>query len=320
MRIRTAVLAGLLTSLLVSPALALTFQTGDIFASVNNGNVQVWRGGALLTTLNTGQGGFTTGSTTDSAGNFYVTNFSAGSISKFDPSGTNLGVVGSGYNSPESIVFAQSGTAYVGQAGASAIGTFNPTNPTAISPVAIGPRGTDWIDLAANQTTLRYTSEGTTIRQVTTAGVQLADFATGLPGSAAFALRILPGGGVLVADTSAVLLLDATGTIINTYPVVGASELFSLNINPDGTSFWTGDDGTGILYKFDIATAALLDTINTGVGGGNLFGVSVYGELTSGGGGVDGNETPLPAALPLFATGLGALGLLGWRRKRKQPA
>jgi hypothetical protein len=28
--------------------------------------------------------------------------------------------------------------------------------------------------------------------------------------------------------------------------------------------------------------------------------------------------TPLPAALPLFATGLGGLGLLGWRRKRKQ--
>jgi hypothetical protein len=27
--------------------------------------------------------------------------------------------------------------------------------------------------------------------------------------------------------------------------------------------------------------------------------------------------TPLPAALPLFASGLGALGLFGWRRKRK---
>jgi hypothetical protein len=27
--------------------------------------------------------------------------------------------------------------------------------------------------------------------------------------------------------------------------------------------------------------------------------------------------TPLPAALPLFATGLGALGLLGLRRKRR---
>ena len=31
-------------------------------------------------------------------------------------------------------------------------------------------------------------------------------------------------------------------------------------------------------------------------------------------------DTPLPAALPLFATGLGALGLLGWRRKRKAAA
>lgn len=30
--------------------------------------------------------------------------------------------------------------------------------------------------------------------------------------------------------------------------------------------------------------------------------------------------TPLPAALPLFASGLGALGLLGWRRKRKNAA
>ena len=32
------------------------------------------------------------------------------------------------------------------------------------------------------------------------------------------------------------------------------------------------------------------------------------------------NPTPLPAALPLFATGLSALGLLGWRRKRKATA
>ena len=30
--------------------------------------------------------------------------------------------------------------------------------------------------------------------------------------------------------------------------------------------------------------------------------------------------TPIPAALPLFATGLGGLGLLGWRRKRKAQA
>ena len=38
-------------------------------------------------------------------------------------------------------------------------------------------------------------------------------------------------------------------------------------------------------------------------------------DLLTGGGG--SNPTPIPAALPLFATGLGAFGLLGWRRKRK---
>jgi len=33
--------------------------------------------------------------------------------------------------------------------------------------------------------------------------------------------------------------------------------------------------------------------------------------------GIVGVVTPLPAALPLFLTGLGALGLMGWQRKRK---
>ena len=32
------------------------------------------------------------------------------------------------------------------------------------------------------------------------------------------------------------------------------------------------------------------------------------------------SEIPLPATFPLFATGLGALGLLGWRRKRRAQA
>jgi hypothetical protein len=43
---------------------------------------------------------------------------------------------------------------------------------------------------------------------------------------------------------------------------------------------------------------------------------SLFG--TTGGGG--GGAAPLPGALPLFATGLGAIGLLGWRRKRNRTA
>jgi hypothetical protein len=32
------------------------------------------------------------------------------------------------------------------------------------------------------------------------------------------------------------------------------------------------------------------------------------------------SPTPLPAALPLYAAGIGVMGVLGWRRKRKQLA
>jgi len=39
--------------------------------------------------------------------------------------------------------------------------------------------------------------------------------------------------------------------------------------------------------------------------------------LISGTGVAPVSNTPLPAILPLIATGLGALGLLGWRKKRK---
>jgi hypothetical protein len=38
---------------------------------------------------------------------------------------------------------------------------------------------------------------------------------------------------------------------------------------------------------------------------------------TTTGVGIQVTATPLPAALPLFAGGLGALGLFGWRRKRR---
>jgi hypothetical protein len=43
----------------------------------------------------------------------------------------------------------------------------------------------------------------------------------------------------------------------------------------------------------------------------NFTGGEIRGQL---------NAVPLPSALPLFATGLGALGLLSWRRKRKATA
>jgi len=44
------------------------------------------------------------------------------------------------------------------------------------------------------------------------------------------------------------------------------------------------------------------------------------GSFLVGSGEFSSSAAPLPATLPLFATGLGALGLLGWRRKKKAQA
>jgi hypothetical protein len=57
-------------------------------------------------------------------------------------------------------------------------------------------------------------------------------------------------------------------------------------------------------------------TLNLSNGAGT-FVTNVSGADTNFWGLAPDVATPLPAALPLFATGLGSLGLLGWRRKRK---
>ena len=57
-----------------------------------------------------------------------------------------------------------------------------------------------------------------------------------------------------------------------------------------------------------IQIAALADTVECTLGNGGQLCVTTPA------------PTPLPAALPLFATGLGALGLFGWRRKRRAQA
>ena len=64
------------------------YVTGDVFASVNSGTVDVFTPtGGLVCTLNDGVGGLTTGSGFDAAGNFYVTTFNSGTVAKFNNSG-----------------------------------------------------------------------------------------------------------------------------------------------------------------------------------------------------------------------------------------
>src|SRR5437870_5653957 len=167
-----------------------TFTKGDVFVGVSGGNVQ-WRhaDGSLVQTLTTHSGtGATTGMAFDSSGKLYVTNFDQNEVSAFNTDGTlaSPSTFGTGYNSdPESMLFDKSGDAYVGQAdGTQDVLKFDSTgNSLATYAPATGPRGTDWIDLAADQCTLYYTSEGTSIKRFNVCtNTQLVDFATGLTG------------------------------------------------------------------------------------------------------------------------------------------
>ncbi len=256
---------------------AQTFQNGDVFVAVSNGQVQ-WRSatGTLIQTLNTGQGGFTTGMAFDEDGNLYVTNFSANSVSVFNKSGVLQGTFGSGYSTPESIVFDAEGNAYVGNLG-NGIRKFN------ASGTYLGSSYTgrvDFIDLAADQCTMLRTTESQFIaRHEVCTNTALSDLATGLGGNA-FALRIRQNGQILLANGSNVLRLSATGTVLQTYDVGSEISWFALNLDPDGTSFWSANFSTSNVYKIDIATGDVLTTFNTGTGSSTVYGLAVFGEGT----------------------------------------
>jgi hypothetical protein len=267
-------------------ASGVPFQTGDILAGVGNGKIKHFSPlGTLLDTLDTGAGGTEdTGMAFDAAGNLFATVFQANNVYKFDHSGNRIATFGSGYNrDPESIVFDKNGNAFVGQAdGVRQVLKFNPTGALleAYSPQT-GPRGTDWIDLAADQCTLQYTSEGSTIRRFDVCTrTQLTAFPIALTGPC-YANRIRPNFEILVACTSRAYRLNSTGTaVLQAYQLQGTSLLFALNLDPDNKSFWTADYFTGTVFRVDIATGSVMTQFNAGVFQ-TLAGLTVVGELTA---------------------------------------
>ena len=300
------------------------YTRGDVFASVGNGLVREFTPtGTLVQTLNTGTNStFTAGGAFDSSGDFFVTTFGSNVVSKFDNSGNLInGSFAAGFNSdPESISFGQSGNFFVGEAdGTHQVSEFTSGGMTGTPVASFSPatqdRGTDWVDLAADQQTIYYTSEGTTVKRFNTAtSTQLTDLnSVALPGSNAFALRILSNGGVLVADTNQIVQLDSTGAIVKQYTAANTfsgrtlSTLFALNLDPDGTTFWTGDLGTNTIYHVDIATGALINSFSAGTG--TLGGLTVFGEITQG----VPTTTPEPSTFLL-----GGLGVAVWWRVSKR--
>jgi Big-like domain-containing protein len=261
---------------------------GDLFVAIVDGTVQ-WRSpdGSLRTVLDSPSDGQVSSVAFDAARNLYVPHWWGRSpgvpgnyMVRFDPAGNFLGPFGSGYNcSPSSVAFDALGNVYVGQAectedvlkfdaAGNLLGSFN---------VATGNRGADHIDLAPDGCTLFYASRTLDIfRYNVCTSTQLPRFnVQPLPGEAAFHLRILPDGGLVVADAQVIVRLDAVGNQIRLYSVPGEGNYWGgLDIVGDGT-FWATNAVTSNVYKFDLETGAVLASFNTGTAAWTVAGIGV---------------------------------------------
>ena len=121
---------------------------------------------------------------------------------------------------------------------------------------------------------------------------------------------------------------NASGAFISIEAIFANANDSALNISAVSLNF---DDATKE-YASSIASTLVFDLINPGAAvpasyvnalGNNLGTFTLMGNTA----GVDGRMRltlgfessaviPIPAALPLFGTGLGVVGLMGWRRKR----
>src|SRR5262249_2388506 len=189
-----------------------SFAPGDLFVSFETGPTQ-WRNpdGTPNAVLVSRVPGKSEGMRLDAANNLYVTHWCADSACAtgnttevFNTQGVSQGSFGSGYNcNPHTLAFDRNGVAYVGQADCSgSILKFAGGQPPVQYNVAQDSRGAFWLELAPDNCTILYTSEGPNIKRFNVCtNTQLSNFnVASLSSTGTQGLRLLPDGGVLVSS------------------------------------------------------------------------------------------------------------------------
>ena len=84
----------------------------------------------------------------------------------------------------------------------------------------------------------------------------------------------------MVACSNAVLRLSPAGTVLQTYPkpLTESSVLFAMNLDPNGTSFWTAGYTTANIYHYDITSGLVLNSFTAALDGPALAGLAIFGE------------------------------------------
>ncbi len=279
------------------------FRNGDVFAGVAGGEITIFAGGRLRHTLKSPSGGQQSGMCFDLEGNLYTTDFENSQMSKFGKDGRLLVRDWGGpfSTNPESCVVDADGNVYTGEvygenrirkfdAGGRRLASFRPR---------VENKGVDWIDLAADQCTMFYTSEGSRVMRYDVCRKrQLDDFARGLE-APCYALRLRENGELMVACGRQVYRLSPSGSVRRRYPVANES-IFAMNLDPDGVHFWTGGISSGNVYKVNIESGrgtarplfnargtgtrnsgSLLGQLRNFLDSVTMGGLAVYGERTA---------------------------------------
>ncbi len=270
----------------------------------------------LNNTLSTGQG-----MTFDSVGNLYVA-LQSGYLGVFSNQAAGPTAFGNygGDNLAYSVVLDPFGDAIVGESFITgdqqptlleyAPGTGTTTAPSATYYPAYDTSNAPafWVEVTDANDTIAYTLGGNTVKVFDLGEqVQHADIIPSpalTVGEALYALRELPDDSFLVAALDRIVRLNQSGTITQSYKVPATDAIFqNLNLDPDGVSFWTNDELTGIVYRFNIASGAVMNgsgfitdlgfttvLLDQGIGG-----IAVYGQPQSGGADVSVAMTASPS-------------------------
>ncbi len=299
------------------PALASTpWNDGDLFIGAPNGSYVVYApDGTFKETISDGQGGTATTCAFDTQDNLYTANYESNRVIRFNGEVPHdiVQTIQTANGGLETIGFSDNGDLLAGHNFANIERLDAAGNSLQVTPV---PR-VDHIDLANDQTTVYFTQGAfgqppTIFRLDTTSGQLLSNFATVPGNNRVHSLKLLaPGdgsGGLLVANETAVLRLDGSGNVIQTYTTPSAGGFFyQMALDPNGTSFWVNDYVTSNVYRFNINSGALeAGPINPGFGGFISNGLCVKGQLTAA---RDFRPPPVPlntktTALPVISTPL----------------
>jgi hypothetical protein len=131
------------------------------------------------------------------------------------------------------------------------------------------------------------------------------------------------GSGLFAATGSTADTSDGVAGVNDSsiFSFIGLSGLLGVTSNTPGSPAGTFSAGNSLLFMPWIVPSGGGSTSFLGLGPNGDGGCTncYFGQVAT----LDTpsvSTVPLPAAFPLFASGLGALGLLGWRRKRKAAA